>query len=61
VQLTQARRRDLVVMDIRMPGTDGLAATAAICGDPDLSAAARQLGDTHDLSAMAVDGNHRHY
>jgi len=25
-------------MDIRMPGTDGLAATAAICADPDLAA-----------------------
>jgi DNA-binding NarL/FixJ family response regulator len=25
-------------MDIRMPGTDGLTATAAICGDPGLSA-----------------------
>jgi DNA-binding NarL/FixJ family response regulator len=24
-------------MDIRMPGTDGLAATEAICADPDLS------------------------
>jgi DNA-binding NarL/FixJ family response regulator len=23
-------------MDIRMPGTDGLAATEAICADPDL-------------------------
>jgi DNA-binding NarL/FixJ family response regulator len=27
----------VVLMDIRMPGTDGLAATAAVCADPDLS------------------------
>ncbi|MET7325136.1 response regulator transcription factor [Streptomyces sp. NPDC005549] len=36
VALTRAHRPDLVLMDIRMPGTDGLAATAAICADPDL-------------------------
>ena len=37
VVLARAHRPDLVLMDIRMPGTDGLAATAAICADPDLS------------------------
>jgi DNA-binding NarL/FixJ family response regulator len=36
--LARIQRPDIVVMDIRMPGTDGLAATAAICGDPDLAA-----------------------
>jgi len=36
-ELARAHHPDVVVMDIRMPGTDGLAATEAICGDPDLT------------------------
>lgn len=38
VELARVHRPDIVLMDIRMPGTDGLAATAAICADADLSA-----------------------
>ncbi|MFB7882753.1 response regulator [Microbacterium sp. NPDC056057] len=30
-------RPDVIVMDIRMPRLDGIAATAAICADPDLA------------------------
>ncbi|MBO4258751.1 response regulator [Streptomyces griseorubiginosus] len=37
VALAREHRPGLVLMDIRMPGTDGLAATSAICADPDLA------------------------
>ncbi|MGW5276892.1 response regulator transcription factor [Streptomyces sp. NPDC004044] len=38
ITLTGTLHPDIVIMDIRMPGTDGLAATTAICADPNLSA-----------------------
>ncbi|WP_329243069.1 response regulator transcription factor [Streptomyces sp. NBC_01478] len=37
ILLAGEHRPDLVLMDIRMPGTDGLTATTAICADPALS------------------------
>ncbi|MDN0194694.1 response regulator transcription factor [Streptomyces sp. S.PNR 29] len=37
VRLAKEQRADVVLMDIRMPGTDGLAATRMIGADPDLA------------------------
>jgi DNA-binding NarL/FixJ family response regulator len=38
VELTRELRPDVVIMDIRMPELDGIAATAEICADQDLNA-----------------------
>jgi len=49
VELTRAHHPDVVVMDIRMPSTDGLTATAAICGEADLSATRVLILTTFEL------------
>lgn len=37
VELTRLHHPDVVLMDLRMPGTDGLTATETICADADLA------------------------
>jgi DNA-binding NarL/FixJ family response regulator len=37
IDLARAHHPDIIVMDIRMPGIDGLTATETICSDPDLT------------------------
>ncbi len=37
VDLARTHRPDVIVMDVRMPGTDGLTATETICADPGLA------------------------
>lgn len=49
VALTRSTRPDVVVMDIRMPGMDGLAATTEICCDSALSATRILILTTFDI------------
>lgn len=49
VARARATRPDVVVMDVRMPGTDGLAATAAITADPALRATKVLVLTTFDV------------
>ncbi|MCC8341142.1 response regulator transcription factor, partial [Streptomyces sp. R1] len=57
LELARTHHPDVVLMDIRMPGTDGLSGTAGICADPEL-ASTRVLilttFETEDYVAQAL-------
>ncbi|WP_328945058.1 response regulator transcription factor [Streptomyces sp. NBC_00250] len=54
VALARSERADVVLMDIRMPGTDGLAATRMITADPELSAVRIVMLTTFEVDEYVV-------
>ncbi|WP_031069701.1 response regulator [Streptomyces sp. NRRL S-118] len=54
VALARSRRADVVLMDIRMPGTDGLAATRMISEDPDLAGVRVVMLTTFEVDEYVV-------
>ncbi|WP_413100711.1 response regulator [Streptomyces sp. Inha503] len=55
VDIARARGADVVLMDIRMPGTDGLAATRMITEDPQLKDVRVVMLTTFEVDEYVVD------
>ncbi|GGT36586.1 response regulator [Streptomyces chromofuscus] len=55
IELARTHRPDLVLMDIHLPGSDGLAATTAICADPELSATRVLVLATSDMDEEVAE------
>ncbi|MFF9013962.1 response regulator [Streptomyces sp. NPDC014870] len=54
VALARSTRADVVLMDIRMPGTDGLAATRMITADPELTGVRIVMLTTFEVDEYVV-------